>query len=235
MRTIIDGFGWLTTADEWWGPRGIAVAIRDHLWYSLLALLGAVAIGLPVGLAIGHTGKGRFMAANLAGLWRAVPTIGVVGLLYEWRPLTVWPVLGALIILAVPPIVLNAAAGIDSIPSEIRDAARGLGLTGWQVLGQVEVPNALPLILAGIRSGANQVIATATIAGFVGLGTLGEFIFSGIGIGRSGYGQVAGASIAVIALVLVVEGAFAALQRMLVSTGVRAPASRGWFVARPTA
>ena len=234
MRTILDGLGWLTSVDEWWGRRGIAVAIRDHLWYSLLSLLGAIVIGLPVGLAIGHTGKGRFVAANLAGLWRAIPTVGVVGLLYEWRALTLWPVLGALIILAVPPIVLNAAAGIDSIPPEVRDAARGMGLTGWQALWQVEVPNGLPLIIAGLRSAANQVIATATIAGFVGLGTLGEFIFSGIGIGSTGYDQVAGASIAVIVLVLAVEAMFALLQRVVVSEGVRAPTSRGWFVSRPT-
>ena len=139
----------------------------------------AAAIGLPVGLAIGHTGRGRFVAANLTGLWRAIPTVGVVGLLFLWRPLSLWPVLVALIILAVPPIVLNTAAGIDSIPAEVRDSATGMGLTGMQALWQVEVPNGLPLIIAGVRSAANQVIATATIAGFVGLGTLGVFIFSG--------------------------------------------------------
>ena len=111
LRTIGEGLGWLTTADNWWGSNGIAVALGEHLWYSLLALLGAAVIGLPVGLAIGHTGRGRFLAANLTGLWRAIPTVGVVGLLFTWRPLTLWPVLVALIILAVPPIVLNTAAG----------------------------------------------------------------------------------------------------------------------------
>jgi osmoprotectant transport system permease protein len=229
VRTILDGFGWLSTADNWWGPRGIAEAVREHLWYSLLALAGAVAIGFPVGLWIGHTGRGRFLAANLTGLWRAIPTVGVVGLLFTWRPLTLWPVLVALILLAVPPIVLNTAAGIDGIPPEVRDSARGMGLTGWQSLWQVEVPNALPMIIAGVRSAANQVIATATIAGFVGLGTLGVFIFSGSGTRR--YDVVAGASIAVIALVLVVEAGFALLQRVVVSPGVRVPsASRSLIV-----
>jgi osmoprotectant transport system permease protein len=227
MRTILDGFQWLTTADNWWGSNGIAEAIIEHLWYSLLALLGAVAIGLPVGLVIGHTGRGRFVAANLTGLWRAIPTVGVVGLLFTWRPLSLWPVLVALTILAVPPIVLNTAAGIDGIPADVRDAAKGMGLTGWQSLWQVEIPNALPLVIAGIRSAANQVIATATIGGFVGLGTLGVFIFSGSGTRR--YDVVAGASIAVIALVLIVEAAFATVQRLAVSPGVRAP-SRGSLV-----
>jgi osmoprotectant transport system permease protein len=229
MWTILDGFGWLTTDDNWWGQRGIAEAVREHLWYSLLALLGAAAIGLPVGLMIGHTGRGRFLAANLTGLWRAIPTVGVVGLLFTWRPLTLWPVLVALLVLAVPPIVLNTAAGIDGIPPEVRDSAKGMGLTGWQALWQVEVPNALPMIIAGTRSAANQVIATATIAGFVGLGTLGVFIFSGSGTRR--YEVVAGASIAVIALVLIVEAGFAGLQRLVVSPGVRAPsASRSLIV-----
>jgi len=232
VRTIIDGLGWLTTADNWWGRNGIGLRIREHLWYSLLSLLGALALGLPVGLAIGHTGKGRFAAANLAGLWRALPTVGIVGLLFEWRPLTLWPVLGALIVLAVPPIVLNTAAGIDSISPEIRDAARGMGLTGLQTLWQVEIPNALPLIIAGVRSAANQVIATATIAGFVGLGALGRFIYTGSQTQRQEI--TAGASIAVIVLVLLVETTFAVVQRKLVSPGVRAPTSRGWFVARPT-
>ncbi|MGH9136266.1 MAG: ABC transporter permease [Acidimicrobiales bacterium] len=229
MNTIIDGFGWLTTADNWWGSRGIAEAVRAHLWYSLLALLGAMAIGLPVGLAIGHTGRGKFVAANISGLWRAIPTVGVVGLLFEWRPLSLWPVLGALTILAVPPIVLNAAAGIDSIAPEVRDAAQGMGLRAMQTLWQVEIPNGLPLIIAGIRSAANQVLATATIAGFVGQGTLGVFIFTGRGTQR--HDQTAGASMVVIALVLLVEAAFALMQRHVVSAGVRPPSARGSILA----
>lgn len=217
MRTILDGVSWLFDAQTW--RRGLGEAVVDHLWYSLLALLGAIAIGLPAGLVIGHTGRGRFAANNVAGLWRAIPTVGVVGLLFEWRPVTLWPVLVALTILAVPPIMLNAAAGIDALSPDMRDAARGMGLTAWQMLWQVEVPNAAPMILAGVRSAANQVLATATIAGFVGMGTLGQYIFAGSGTGR--YEQVAGASIAVIALVLLVEAAFALLQRRLVSPGVR--------------
>lgn len=217
MEIILDGFRWLASSEAW--DDGLGTAIREHLWYSLLALVGAALIGLPAGLAIGHTGRGRFVAANVAGLWRAIPTVGVVGLLYEWRPVSLWPVLAALVVLAVPPIMLNTAAGIESISPDIRDAARGMGLTGWQSLWQVEVPNALPLALAGFRSAANQVIATATIAGFVGKGTLGVFIFSGASQGN--YHEVAGTSIAVIALVLLVEAAFALAQRRAVSAGVR--------------
>lgn len=219
MRTILDGLSWITTSDNWWGRNGIATAIVDHLWYSFIATLLAVVIGLPLGLAIGHTGRGRFAAVNAAGLWRAIPTIGVVALIFRWKPLSVWPVLVALLILAIPPVMMNTMAGIESVSADARDAARGMGLTGWQTLWQVEVPNALPLILAGIRSAANQVIATATIAGFVGLGTLGRFIFTALGTQK--YDVMAGASILVIALVLVVEAMFALLQRSIVSPGVR--------------
>ena len=178
MGTIIDGIGWLLTPDNWTGNNGIGRAVVQHIWYSVLATVVAIVIALPIGLAIGHTGRGRFVAVNVTGLWRAIPTIGVVTLVFRWQPLSIWPVLVALVILAIPPIVLNTVAGIDSVPADVKDAATGMGLTGWQALWRVEVPNALPLILAGIRSAANQVIATVSVAGFVGLGTLGVFIFT---------------------------------------------------------
>jgi osmoprotectant transport system permease protein len=224
VSSIGDGIQWIFTAGNWRGDNGIAHAIVQHLWYSFLATGLAVAIALPIGLAIGHTGKGRFVAVNVTGVWRAIPTIGVVAIVFRWHPLSVWPVLVALILLAIPPVVLNTVAGIDSVPPDVRDAARGMGLTGWQSLWQVEVPNGLPLILAGIRSAANQVIATATVAGFVGLGTLGVFIYSASQTQQRDV--LVGASILVIVVVLVVEALFALLQRVLVSEGVRARTPR---------
>jgi osmoprotectant transport system permease protein len=224
VNTIIDGLHWLTTADNWSGEDGIGHRILQHLWYSLVATVAAVAIGLPVGLAIGHTGKGRFVAANVTGIWRAIPTVGIVAIVFRLKPLSVWPVIISLVVLAIPPVVLNTVAAIDSVPPEVRDAAAGMGLTGWQSVWHVEVPNGLPLILAGVRSAANQVIATATVAGFVGLGTLGVFIYEATGTQQ--YDVLAGASIAVIVLVLSVEAMFALLQRFVVSEGVRARTPR---------
>ena len=179
----------------------------------------AFVIAFPIGLLIGHSGRGKFAASGSANLLRAIPTYGVVSLLFIWKPLTLWPLLLALAILAVPPIMLNTAAGIANVDPQIRDAAVGVGLTDWQVLSRVEVPNALPLILAGVRSAANQVIATAAILGVKGQGGLGVYIFSGYATQH--YDVVAGASIAIIALVLIVEAIFAALQRRLVSPGLR--------------
>ncbi len=224
MNDIADGFHWLTAADHWWGPSGIARRLGEHLWYSLFATALAIAIALPIGLFIGHTGRGRFLASNAANLLRAVPTIGVVSLIFTWRPLSVYPTLVALTILAIPPIVLNTAAGIDSVEPEARLAARATGHSGWQVLTKVELPCALPLVLAGVRSAANQVLATATVAGFFGLGGLGRFLFTGLGTQH--YDVVYGAAFLVIALVLLVEIAFALLQRTIVSPGLRTGKSR---------
>ncbi len=223
MGAIGDGVGWLLDSANWWGERGLVQRIWEQLWYSAAALAIAFVIAFPVGLLIGHTRRGRFAASGSANLLRAIPTYGVVSLLFIWRPLTLWPLVLALAILAVPPIMLNTAAGISNVDPQIRDAARGVGLTGGQVLARVEVPNALPLILAGVRSAANQVIATAAILGVKGQGGLGVYIFSGYATQH--YDVVAGASIAIVALVLAVEALFAVIQRRLVSPGLRiAPA-----------
>lgn len=223
MNDILDGIRWVFDSSHWWGENGIAHALVDHLRYSAVGLVIAAVIGLPLGLYVGHTGRGRFASVGAATALRALPTIGVVMLLFRWRPISVYPVLAALIVLAIPPIVLNTAAGIEAVDRDARDAARGVGLSPMQVLLRVELPCALPLVLAGLRSAANQVIATATVAGFgVGLGGLGTFLFSGYGTQR--YEIVYGGTVLVIALVLLVEGLFALLQRRIVSPGLGAPA-----------
>jgi osmoprotectant transport system permease protein len=219
VNVLVEGLRWLFDSDNWWGVRGIVTRIVEHLEYSGAALGLAFVVAFPIGLIIGHTGKGRFVASASANVLRAVPTFGVVSLLFIWRPLTLWPLLLALAILALPPIMLNTAAGIANVDPQTRDAAEGVGLTGFQVLARVEAPCALPLILAGVRSAANQVIATATVLGVKGQGGLGVYIFSGYSTQR--YFIVYGASIAIIAIVLVVEALFALLQRRLVSPGLR--------------
>lgn len=233
MSDLIDGIGWVTTAAHWWGPNGILRALRDHLWYSAFSLALATLVGLPLGLLIGHTGRGRFAAAGAANALRAVPTIGIVMLLFRWRPVSIYPVLGGLTVLAVPPIMLNTAAGVDTVDPDARDAARGIGLSPWQVLIGVELPCALPLVLAGLRSAANQVIATATVAGFgIGLGGLGRFLFSGFGTRH--FDVAYGGTYLVILLVLLVEGLFALAQRRLVSPGLGGRPRRGPRAAPPT-
>jgi osmoprotectant transport system permease protein len=150
----------------------------------------------------------------LANVWRALPTLGLVILVFRLAPLSIWPVLLALIVVAVPPILLNADAGIRAVDPDVRAAARGMGLTEWQTLWQVEVPLALPLVLAGLRSAAGQVIATATVAAFVGLGGLGRYIIDGYA--ARDIAEVTGGAIVVALLALVVDGLFALAQRAAV-------------------
>ncbi len=205
---VLDWFG---RGDVWSGPDGIPTRLFEHLGYSSLSLLVAAAIALPVGLLVGHTGRGGAAAGALANVWRALPTLGIVILVFRVEPLSIWPVLLALVLVAVPPILLNADAGLRAVDPGVRAAARGMGLSEWQVLWQVEVPLALPLILAGLRSAAGQVIATATVAALVGLGGLGRYIIDGYA--ARDIGEITGGAIVVGLLALVVDGAFVLVQR----------------------
>jgi osmoprotectant transport system permease protein len=204
---------WLTNSEQWSGDDGIPARLLEHLWYSALGVVVAALIAFPVGLLIGHTGRGSLAANSISNFWRALPTLGVVILVFRIEPLSIWPVLVALIVIAIPPILLNTEVGIRSIDPAVRDAARGMGMTGWQALWRVEVPLAMPLILAGLRSATGQVIATATIAAYVGLGGLGRYIIDGYSV--RDIGEVTGGAVVVAALALFFEGCFALLQRSL--------------------
>ncbi len=219
MDSLADTIGWLTTADNWWGSTGILQRIWEHLQYSLLAVGLAVIIALPAGLVIGHTGRAEPGAVAVSGAARAVPTLGLLVLLGRWYPVQVWPVIVVLAVLAIPPILANTTAGIGNIDPAARDAARGMGMTPMQVLTQVEVPLAAPLILAGVRSALLQVIATATIAAFAGLGGLGRFVIDGFAV--SDDARVYGGSIVVAVLALVSEGLFALAQWSVRPTRLR--------------
>jgi len=204
---------WLTSSEQWSGDDGIPARLIEHIWYSALSVVVAFLIAFPVGLLIGHTGRGSLAANSMSNFWRALPTLGVVILVFRIEPLSIWPVLVALVVIAIPPILLNTEVGIRAIDPGIRDAARGMGMTGWQALWRVEVPLAMPLILAGLRSATGQVIATATIAAFVGLGGLGRFIIDGYSV--RDIGEISGGAVVVAVLALTVEGVFALLQRSL--------------------
>jgi osmoprotectant transport system permease protein len=206
-------WSWLTSSEQWSGPDGIPARLLEHIWYSALGVVVAALIALPAGLLICHTGRGSLAANTMSNFWRALPTLGVVILVFRIEPLSIWPVLVALVVIAIPPILLNTEVGIRAIDPTIRDAARGMGMTGWQALWRVEVPLAMPLILAGLRSATGQVIATATIAAYVGLGGLGRFIIDGYSV--RDIGEISGGAVVVAVLALVVEGGFALLQRAL--------------------
>jgi osmoprotectant transport system permease protein len=216
LQQILD---WFTQAAHWSGPDGLPARLLEHIEYSLLSTVAAALIGLPIGMFIGHTGRGAFLAINLSGFGRALPTVGLVTLVFLIGGLSIWPVYIALVVLAVPAIVTNAYAGMAGVEPELRDAARGMGMTGWQRLWQVEVPVALPLILTGIRLAAVQVVATATIAAYVSFGGLGRYLFDGLA--QRDLPQVLAGAIAVAVLAVATDLCLAALQRALLPRGLR--------------
>jgi osmoprotectant transport system permease protein len=209
---------WLTGSAQWHGDDGIPNRLAEHLTYSGLSLLFATLIGLSLGLLVGHTGRGAFAVASVANFARAIPTFGLVVLVVTVVGISVTPVLIALTALAIPPILINTFEGIRGADSDTKDAARGMGMTGWEVLWKVEIPMALPLILLGLRVAAIQIVATATVAAYPGLGGLGRYIVDGLS--RNDYQLVIGGSAVIVILALVVQVVFTVLRRVIVSPGL---------------
>lgn len=212
---------WITTSANWQhGSPSIPQALLAHLGYSVLPWLIAALIGIPAGVVIGHRGGNSAIAViNFANAWRAIPTLGLLVLLavfLGFSPLT-W--LLPLVVLAIPSILVNTYEGIAGVEPSVKDAAAGMGMTPWQQVTRVEIPNALPLILVGLRTAAIFVVATATIAAYIGLGGLGRFIIDGLASDQ--YGPVAGGALLVVILAILVLALFAGLSRLVVPAGLR--------------
>jgi osmoprotectant transport system permease protein len=233
---------WLNDPDNWWGPNGLLARVREHLTYTAAAVIIALLIALPLGLFVGHTGRGQFLIAGLANGLRAVPTLGFVvflvvaisphihsrgaipGLVPRGGLPYIVPVLIVLVVLAIPPILSNTYAGVQAVDPAARDAATGMGMRGSQVVWRVELPCALPLIMSGVRSATLQVIATATVAAYVPfLGGLGRFIIDGVQQLTNlqfGYPAMVSAGLVVAVLAVIVDGLLILLERLIVSRGV---------------
>jgi osmoprotectant transport system permease protein len=217
-------FGWLFDPAHWAGPTGVPQRLVEHLGYTALTLLIALIVAVPLGAWIGHTGKGGFLAVGLANGLRALPTLGLLVLLVGAIGIGLIGPLIALVVLAVPPILAGTYAGVRNVDGAIVDAAHGMGMRGRDVLFQVELPNALPLIIGGVRSAVLQVISTATIAAFVALGGLGRYIVDGLAV--RDFGQMIGGSLLVAVLAIVADLLLAALQKLLVSPGLQVVAAQ---------
>ncbi len=217
-------FGWLFDPAHWAGPTGVPQRLVEHLGYTALTLLIALIIAVPLGAWIGHTNKGGFLVVGLANGLRALPTLGLLVLLVGAIGIGLIGPLIALVVLAVPPILAGTYAGVRNVDGAIVDAAHGMGMRGRDVLFQVELPNALPLIIGGVRSALLQVISTATIAAFVALGGLGRFIVDGLAV--RDFGQMIGGSLLVAVLAIVADLLLAALQKLLVSPGLQVVAAQ---------
>ena len=221
-------WSYLTTAASWQGEDGIIHRLWEHVWLSGVSVLLACLLALPLGIGLGHLGRGGTVAINLANVGRAIPTLGVL-ILFAVSPLglTTGTLIVTLVLFAVPPILANAYVGVATVDRDAKESARGMGMSGSQVLRRVEIPLALPLIAAGIRTSALQVVATATLAGYAGSGTLGQIVFRGFNINLNYL--VVGGAILVAALALVTEVLLGMLQRAVTPAGLRV---RGRAAAR---
>lgn len=224
---------WFADPSTWSGRDGIPNRLFEHLSISAASLAAAVAIGLPLGLFIGHTGRWAGAVVALSNIGRAVPSLGFMGLAFILLlpfGLGVGPIpaIVALIALGLPPIVVNAYAGLREVDPDLLEAARGMGMRESEVLRRVEVPIALPVILAGVRISAVQIVATATLATVVGAGTLGQLILIGFAVGDQV--RIFGAAIIVALLAIATEVGFGLLQRSATSPGLR---GRPWVPSEP--
>ncbi len=223
MSFFLAALAWIADPAHWGGSGGISARLGEHLFYSLLAVALAVVVALPLGLWIGHTGRGRALVIGTSGALRALPSLGLltflavalgVGISGALLPSTI-----VLALLAVPPILAGAYAGVEGIAPDVVDGARATGLSERQIITGVELPLAVPMVLGGIRSATLQVIATATIAAYLGLGGLGRFILDGLPV--RDYPQMLAGAVLVTVLALVVEGLLIVLQRALLTPGIR--------------
>jgi osmoprotectant transport system permease protein len=210
---------WLTTSAHWQGGTGIPTRILEHLEYTGLTMLIALVIAVPVGIVVGHTGRGGLVVVGLANGLRALPTLGLLTAVVLSTGLGLTPPILALTLLAIPPLLAGTYAGIRAVDRSVVDAAKGVGMRGWQVMLRVEVPNAMPLIFGGVRSAALQVVATATIAAYPGLGGLGRFVIDGLN--EEDYTQALAGALLVAALAIVIDLVLVLVQRFVVSPGLR--------------
>ena len=183
----------------------------DHFALSAVAMAVGIAVAVPIGVWLGHTRRGTFLAVGIANIGRAVPAIALIAIFFAFVGTGFFNIALALALLAIPPILANAYVGVRQVEPEAVDAARGMGMTGPQIVRRVELPLALPLVVGGIRTSAVNVVATATIAPLAGVSSLGDPI---IAYGVYGDAGRLGASIVVAALAVATELTFGLAQRV---------------------
>jgi len=215
---IEDALSYLTDADSWWGRSGLVRLTWNHLRLSGAAVLAAVLLAVPPALLLGHRRRGGLFVLTLVNLSRALPTFAVIAfvlpLSYQYGfGLGFWPTFVALLLLGLPPVFVNAYTGVAEVDRAVVEAARGMGMREHELLARVEVPAAMPLLAAGVRVSAVQVVATTTLGALVGYRCLGTPIIQGIA--ERDYGKVLAGAVVVATVSLLTEAAFGAVGRRL--------------------
>jgi osmoprotectant transport system permease protein len=229
MEFLASVAAWFGDPSHWQGPDGIPQRLLEHVAMSGISVLVATLVALPAGLLIGHTGRGATLVVNLANIGRAVPSYAILVIVF---PIALqaqvndflgfgfgsFPTFVAMTLLAIPPIVTNTYIGLRGVDAELLEAARGMGMRGDQILRRVEIPLGLPVILAGLRTAAVQVVATATLGAVIAWGGLGRYIVDGIA--RHEDVRLFAGALLVALLAITTELAFGVVQRWMISPGL---------------
>lgn len=222
MNLFAEAMAWLFAPERYTGADSLQVRIGEHLFYTFISVLIVAVIAIPLGYFIGHTGRGRNIAIGVSGAARAIPSFGLILLLVLLIGVTQKPLAAfiAFVLLGIPSVLAGAYSGVEAIDRRVVDSARAVGMTEWQILWKVEIPLGLPLLIGGLRSATLQIVATVTLAAYIGLGGLGLYIISGLALRQ--FDQMLGAALVIVALALVLDGLFALAERLVVPRGVSA-------------
>jgi osmoprotectant transport system permease protein len=229
MNFLGDVFDFLTNSDQWHGDESIPRLLGQHVQLTVVSVLVAALVALPIGILLGHVRTGGAVAVNIANIGRALPALALLILAVQWvgigepsgalAPVQSVPAFIAMFALALPPMLANAYVGMASVDDEIRESARGMGMSGRQMIWRVELPNAVPLVMAGVRTATVAVVATATLAAYVDSGGFGRYIVDGFAVNDNVKVFAGGLLVALLAIVL--ELLLALVQRALTSPGLR--------------
>ncbi len=212
---------WFTDPAQWQGPAGIPTRVLEHLQLSAIAVLAAIVIAVPIGLLIGHTGRGGLLAVSVANVGRAIPSYALLLVGFTIFGFGFQAPFLTLLLLTIPPVLTNTFVGVREVDRDTVEAARGMGLSGMQVLRRIELPLALPLMLGGIRTAAVQAVATATLAALIAGGGLGRYVVDGFALRDEA--QLLGGAVLVALLAILTERAFALLEHRAALPGTRRP------------
>ena len=218
MGLLAAVLGWFADPRNWTGPDGILIRVAEHVWYSVTGVGAAALIAIPVALVLGHLGRGSFLAINVAGVGRALPTFAILVMAFLLLTRTApslafgfWPTFLAMVPLALPPILTNTYVGVRGVDRDIVEAARGMGMSEFGIVRAVEFPLSMPLILSGLRTATTAVISTATLGALVAGGGIGRYIVDGLALQE--YERLLAGALLVALLAIGAELAFAALER----------------------
>jgi len=222
MDFLVDVLAWFTDSANWQGPAGIPSRTLEHIRLSAFAMMVAAGLAVPLGVLLGHSGRGGLIAVSVVNIGRAIPSFAVIALALPFSiraglGIGFWPTFLALVLLALPPIFTNSFTAVRSVGMDVVEAARGMGMRERQVLLEIELPLAAPLILTGIRVAAVQVVATATLGALVGWGGLGRYIIDGFSV-QDNVRVFAGALLVAV-LAILTDVLFSVTERILGARG----------------